>query len=279
MAFGLSPEAGEPRLSYGSYLKIGELTGLQQLRSEPPRHDELLFIVIHQVYELWFKQLLHELDAVMERLEGGEALGAQRLMRRCTEIQRVLVAQLKVLETMTPNDFLTFRDHLLPASGFQSAQFRLLEFRSGWKHARHLNNYEPGSPERARLEAALDEPTLLDGFYGLLRRRGFELPASAPDADPETDPAREARVRELVRIYQRTEEHYDLYLLAESLVEYDEMFAQWRYLHVLMVERMIGSKLGTGGSAGVAYLRGTVDRKFFPELWEMRTYLSDRSGY
>lgn len=240
MAFGLP--ADETKLSYGSYLHVDDLTSLQKMLSDPPQHDELLFIIIHQVYELWFKQLLHELEAILARLRAGEALGAQRLLRRCIEIERVLIQQLTVLETMTPNDFLTFRDHLMPASGFQSGQFRQLEKLCG--------------------------SDLFGGFLEMLRARGFELPAGDEDA------ARLARVRELVRIYQRPDGQYDLYLLCEALVEFDELFMLWRVHHVQMVERMIGSKPGTGGSSGVSYLRSTLDRKFFPELWEVRSFLS-----
>lgn len=236
MAFG----SDETKLSYGSYLKVDELIGLQNLLSDPPRHDELLFIIIHQVYELWFKQLLHELDAVEHRLADDAPLGAQRIFRRCIEIERVLIQQLTVLETMTPNDFLKFRDHLMPASGFQSVQFRSLE-----KKCRE---------------------GVIEGFNGMLRRRGFELKEGE-------------RARELVRIYQDPDAHYDLYLLSEAMVEFDELFTLWRVHHVQMVERMIGSKPGTGGSPGVAYLRTTLDRKFFPDLWELRTHLSDKTGY
>ncbi len=268
MSFGLPPAPGPSRLTYGSYLKIAELTRLQHLLSDPVQHDELLFIVVHQVYELWFKQLLHEVDAVKEGLAADEPLGAQRLLRRCTEIQRVLIQQLRVLETMTPNDFLTFRDHLMPASGFQSAQFRSLEFVSGARDLRHLAHYAEGGSERAELERRAGQPTLNDVFYALLRRRGFVL--------PEGEDQREQRVRELLRIYQRPDDHYDLFLLAEAMVEYDEFFALWRLNHIMMVERMIGSKPGTGGSEGVAYLRRTTDGKFFPELWELRSFLSNK---
>jgi tryptophan 2,3-dioxygenase len=245
MSFGLPQD--EAKLSYGSYLHVDDLIGLQKLLSDPPRHDELLFIVIHQVYELWFKQLLHELQAIVGRLEAGEPLGAQRLLRRCIEIERVLIQQLTVLETMTPNDFLTFRDHLMPASGFQSIQFRSLEKLCGSQ--------------------------LFEVFLDLMRGRGFTLPAGAEEEQ------RLARVRELVRIYQEPDRNYDLYLLCEAMVEFDEQFMLWRVHHVQMVERMIGSKPGTGGSPGVSYLRSTLDRKFFPELWELRTYLSDKASY
>ncbi|HSE98709.1 MAG TPA: tryptophan 2,3-dioxygenase family protein, partial [Blastocatellia bacterium] len=259
----------EKRLTYGDYLKVADLTSLQKLLSDPPHHDEMLFIVIHQVYELWFKQLLHELDTIIDRLDRDEPLKANRLLRRCIEIQRVLVNQVAILETMTPMDFLAFRDHLLPASGFQSSQFREMEYMSGLKEKGYLKNYQPGSDERARLEARLSAPSLGDAYYGMLRRRGFNL--------PEDD--RETRVRELLRIYEEAEQHYDLFLLTESLIEYDEMFALWRLRHIKMVERMIGSKTGTGGSEGATYLKTTVERRFFPELWELRTYMSKRTGY
>lgn len=280
MAFGLPDEQRERRLTYGGYLKVGELTALQELLSDPPQHDETLFIIIHQVYELWFKQLLHEIDTLVERLAADEVLGAHRLLRRCVEIQRVLVSQVAVLETMTPVDFLAFRDHLTPASGFQSAQFREIEFVSGLKNPRFLAHYEEGSPERERLEARLAQPTVSEAFYGLLRRRGFELPEDSGTGDDGADQgeAREQRIRELLRIYQEMERHYDLFLLTESLIDYDEQFTLWRLRHVAMVERMIGSKPGTGGSPGASYLKSTVERKFFPELWEMRSYLGKQAS-
>jgi tryptophan 2,3-dioxygenase len=163
----------------------------------------------------------------------------------------------------------------MPASGFQSHQFRELEFVSGLKDARFLKNYEAGSNERALLEARLARPTLVDAFYAMLRRRGFELPMSSLD-NREDDSALKQRLGELKRIYQDADKHYDLFLLTESLIEYDEMFSMWRLRHVMMVERMIGSKSGTGGSEGAAYLKRTVERKFFPDLWELRTELSKR---
>lgn len=268
MAFGLTRD--EPKLSYGSYLQVNELIGLQKLLSDPPRHDELLFIIIHQVFELWFKQLLHELDAIRARLRAGEVLGAQRLFRRCIEIERVLIQQLTVLETMTPNDFLTFRDHLMPASGFQSAQFRYLEVTCGLPGERHLQAFSEDSPEHGELKRRISDTNLPAAFFDLLRGRGFRLPKG------EGEEERIARVRELVGIYQNPDAHYDLFLLCEAMVEFDELFTLWRVHHVQMVERMIGAKPGTGGSPGVSYLRSTLDRKFFPELWELRTYLSDR---
>ena len=270
MPFGLPPVTGENQLTYGSYLRVSDLIGLQAELSDPPQHDELLFIIIHQVYELWFKQLLHEVDAVITHLDDDEPLGAQRLLRRCIEIQRVMIQQLRVLETMTPNDFLTFRDHLMPASGFQSAQFRALEFLSGLKDARHLEHYQDGGAEHVALEKRMQGRTVLEAFYAMLRRKGFDLPDGAE--------GKERRIRSLLRIYQNPDEHFPLYLLAEALVEYDEFFSLWRLHHVMMVERMIGAKPGTGGSEGVSYLRKTTERKFFPDLWDLRSYLSAKSS-
>ncbi len=279
MSFGLPLRNDDERLTYGDYLKVRELTSLQELKSDPAHHDETLFIVIHQVYELWFKQLLHEVDAIIERLNKDEPLSAHRLLRRSIEIERVLINQVAVLETMTPMDFLAFRDHLLPASGFQSAQFRELEFVSGLKERRYLKSYEEESGDRARLEARLDQPSLGDAFYDLLRRRGFDLPTES-DAETESEAGEPRKtIRELMRIYQEADRHYDLFLLAESLIEYDESFSLWRLRHIKMVERMIGTKTGTGGSEGAAYLKKTVERSFFPDLWELRTYLSKKSGY
>ena len=258
------------------------MISLQNLLSDPPQHDEMLFIIIHQVYELWFRELLHELDTIIQRLNSDQPLAAHRLVRRCIEIERVLVDQIAVLETMMPTDFLAFRDHLMPASGFQSFQFREIEYVSGLKDARFLKNYDASSDEHAKLEARLSQPSLADAFYAMLRRRGFNLPelSTAGGNEQAQEAAVQQRISELKRIYQDAEKHYELFLLTESLIEYDEMFSMWRLRHVKMVERMIGSKTGTGGSEGAAYLKKTVERTFFPELWELRSYLSKKSsGY
>jgi tryptophan 2,3-dioxygenase len=271
MSFGL-PDKPESKLTYGSYLHVDQLIELQKLESDPPRHDEMLFIIIHQVYELWFKQLLHELDAIVAKLVAADPLHASRLLRRCIEIERVLIQQVLVLETMAPNDFLTFRDHLMPASGFQSAQFRCLEAVCGVRNPNTLKQFPEGSVARTALDQRWSSPTIIDALYDLMRSRGFDLPKGDDEA------THDRRVRELARLYQNPNESYDLYMLAEALVEFDELFTLWRLHHVQMVERMIGSKPGTGGSAGVGYLRTTLDRKFFPELWELRSHLGS-SGY
>ena len=264
MPFGIpkSESREKDSLTYGGYLKIPEIISLQRLLSDPPAHDEMLFIVIHQIYELWFKEILHELDAVIGFLNRDASLDAHRLLRRCIEIGRVLVAQIAVLETMTPVDFLDFRDKLMPASGFQSAQFREIEFRCGLpmpeSAVRHL---DITAEERARLARRLQEPTLYDALKGHLTRAGF---AAA---------SHDELLATFRTIYENEESHYALYLLLEDVIEFDERVLLWRGRHVRMVERMIGMKMGTGGSLGAAYLQKTLERRFFPELWEVRTLL------
>ena len=233
------------QLTYGSYLRIAELLDLQHPLSDPPHHDELLFIAIHQVYELWFKQMLHELDAAVAFLNQDDLLRVGKAFRRIHTIQHILVSQVDVLETMTPQDFNAFRDGLNPASGFQSAQFREIEFLGGVRgNENYLRHLDLTGPERARL-----------------RRSGFEVSSH------------DALVAAFRTIYQDDAAHYALYLLLEDLIDFDEKFALWRSRHVLMVERMIGMKPGTGGSLGVGYLQTTLSRRFFPELWEVRTVL------
>jgi tryptophan 2,3-dioxygenase len=248
-------------LTYGSYLKIDELLALQQPQSEPPHHDELLFIIIHQVYELWFRQMLHEIEAAIRHLGEDDLLKVGKNFKRIHAIQRLLEQQVDVLETMTPQEFNAFRDRLNPASGFQSAQFREIEFLSGVGRTAYLKFLEPTAGERLRLERRLTEPTLYDELKRYLARRGF---AVAPSVE---------LVQTFKAIYDHADERYDLYLLLEEFIEFDERFLLWRGRHVRMVERMIGMKPGTGGSLGVAYLEKTLSKKFFPELWEVRTLL------
>jgi tryptophan 2,3-dioxygenase len=263
----------EHPLTYGRYLNVPQLLSLQQARSEPPHHDEALFIIIHQVYELWFKLLLHEIDSAVRLLDGQRVAEATRLLRRVAEVQRVLVAQVKVLETMRPQDFLGFRYHLNPASGFQSVQFRELEFALGLKDRALLQHLRSDPEERSRLERRLAAPSLSDAFDGVLERRGFpRTPPAEPDPDGRSQPE-EWRLAALVEVYGEPEKHADLGALAEVLVDIDELLALWRAHHVQMVERMIGAKRGTGGSDGVGYLRSTQQKRAFPDLWRVRTHL------
>ncbi len=259
------PRFGEEdrKLSYGSYLKLDGLLSLQEELSDPPAHDELLFIVIHQVYELWFKQLVYELEAVRDLLLKGEPLRARHLLDRVHRIEKVIIEQIPVLESMSPQDFLTFRTNLAPASGFQSAQFREVEFISGLKERGYLNRLATDEVERTRLEQRLTEPTLWDAFCTMLEGAGLPMPADDIDA----------RRASLVRMAHEREEFGDIFFVSEDLLTHDELFALWRYRHVLMVERQIGAKTGTGGSTGASYLRTTLDKRFFPELWELRSYL------
>ena len=255
--------AEEEGLSYGSYLRVPELLALQSLLSDPPAHDELLFIVVHQAYELWFKELLFEAEAVRDRMFARRPDQARHFLERMHAIERVLIEQIPVLETMSPQDFLEFRSNLSPASGFQSVQFREVEFVSGLKQRGFLAHLGDSDEERARLERRLDEPTLWDAYCDLLEASGLAMPA-----DDE-----EVRRQSLLAVARDREKYADLWHLAEGLLTHDEQFSLWRYRHILMVERQIGSKSGTGGSSGASYLRTTLDKRFFPELWDVRSYL------
>ena len=272
---------GRGDLSYESYLRVRELIGLQHLISDPPHHDEMLFIVVHQTYELWFKQLLHEMDTIVAMILSGQALAAARLIGRCVEIQKVLVAQIPILETMTPMDFLAFRDRLAPASGFQSRQFRELEYALGMQDHRYLADHQDDSEAMARLERRLVEPPLPETFFGLLRQRGFDTPplAAGSGASPEAGAVRERRIAALKTLYEKFEAHYDLFLLAEALLELDLQLQVWRRRHILMVERVIGGRHGTGGSSGAGYLKTTLEKRAFPELWDVRTSMSAHHNY
>jgi tryptophan 2,3-dioxygenase len=253
------------QLSYGSYLKVDELLALQHPLSRPEHHDEMLFIIIHQVYELWFKQLLHELDAAIEALDRDDLLRVSKYFRRVHTIQRLIESQIDVLETMTPHEFNQFRDNLNPASGFQSVQFREMEFLCGVRRTDTLAHIQMNDEQRARLTARLERPTLYDRVKALLGRRGYAVDSSA------------AMIESLRSIYANADTNYDVYLLMEDLIEFDERFLLWRGRHVRMVERMIGQRTGTGGSSGAQYLQGTLVHRFFPELWEVRTYLGKGS--
>ncbi|MBA3744201.1 tryptophan 2,3-dioxygenase family protein [Sporichthya sp.] len=250
------------RLTYGSYLRLPQLLDQQRLASEPPAHDELLFITIHQVYELWFQQVLHELEAVRAAMFAGRAWQARQLLGRVASIERVLVGQVEVLETMTPQDFLVFRARLAPASGFQSVQFREIEFLSGAKDPTFLERFTAlTDDERDRLARRLAEPTLWDAFLHLLGTRGLATGSS------------EEITASLLAVARDRDSHGDAWDLAEALIEHDANAWLWRSRHVLMVERQIGTRSGTGGSTGGPYLRGRLPLRYFPLLWELRQHL------
>jgi tryptophan 2,3-dioxygenase len=252
----------EGQRSYGSYLRLEELLSLQTPVAQPPAHDELLFITVHQAFELWFKEMLFELVSARDWMMAGESYRPRRALERVHVIERILLEQIAVLETMTPQDFLEFRSNLDPASGFQSVQFREIEFVSGLKNA-SFRNLAESEEDEARLARRLDEPTLWDGFCSLLENEQLPMPG-----DDE-----EARRASLLKMARDREAFADLFALSEALLTHDELFSQWRYHHILMVEREIGSKTGTGGSSGASYLRTTLDKRFFPELWDLRSYL------
>jgi aminocarboxymuconate-semialdehyde decarboxylase len=271
----------EPRqLTYSSYLRVPELLELQQPKSSPPHHDELLFILVHQTYELWFKELLHDLDAVVANLQRAgaapqthdEVYEAARLLRRCTEITRVLVEQFTILETMLPTHFLAFRGLLEPASGFQSEQFREIEFLCGLKDEKMLRYHRPTPEAYASLKRRLEEPSLRDVFFGALQAMGKLPPASEGESERERF---EARARAVHALYKEEHDHRDWIDVCERLTEFDELVVSWRLRHIQLVERIIGIRMGTGGSAGSSYLKLTLDKKFFPELWEARTLLTE----
>ena len=250
------------RLTYGSYLRLPELLTQQIPQTDPVARDELLFITIHQVYELWFKLLLHELEQLRDAMFGREVWLARHLFRRVHAVERVLIEQIDVLETMTPQDFLEFREELAPASGFQSVQFRELEFLSGAKDPGFVRRFRGlTEDESARLKRRLAEPTLWDAYVNLLASSG--LPADGDD-----------RLREsLTKVARGRDRYDDLWQLAEDLLTHDEMAALWRKRHVQMVERQIGTKSGTGGSTGAPYLRKRLDMRYYPLLWELRNLL------
>jgi tryptophan 2,3-dioxygenase len=250
------------RLTYGEYLRVEHLLSQQVLQSDPPAHDELLFITIHQVYELWFAQLLHELTAARDAMSAGKLWWARHLLGRVHQIEQVLIAQVNILETMTPQDFLVFRSLLAPASGFQSVQFRELEFLSGAKDAGFLERFRGLAPaERDRLERRLAEPTLWDGFLDVLSQRGLPVDDDA------------AITKSLLRVARDRATYGEVWELSEALLTHDENAALWRSRHVTMVERQIGVKSGTGGSTGAPYLRSRLGLHYYPLLWELRSLL------
>jgi tryptophan 2,3-dioxygenase len=258
-------------VTYSSYLKIDELLSLQQPLSDGPEHDEMLFIIIHQVYELWFKELLHEVDYLKSLLEGGDAPRALHTLKRILTILKVAVAQIDILETMTPLEFLTFRERLESGSGFQSFQFRELEFVLGWKQPDAITRYPAGSEHRARLERRWVEPTLWDSFLRFLIRAGSAVRPDQLRRDVTRPVAPSPEIqRALIDVYRRDPVTGSL---CERLVDLDEGLQEWRYRHVKMVERTIGAKRGTGGSEGAAYLATTLNHPIFPDLWLIRTEL------
>src|SRR6185312_14440972 len=253
--------ANSAGMTYADYLDLKDLLGAQRPLSD--LHDEMLFIVIHQTKELWMKQLLHELRFAVPLVEADRFAEAYKAMARISRIQAVMTLSWDVLSTLTPVDYLKFRNVLGTSSGFQSEQFREIEFRLGLKEPNFLAQYAEGSKERAALERALAEPSLREASHAALERAGFDL----------GDRSVESIAAAWLQVYRDAERWFDLYELAEKLVDIDDALAAWRHKHVLTVERIIGNKPGTGGSAGAPYLRATLDKRVFPELWALRAQL------
>lgn len=256
-----------PPLTYGSYLKLDQLLDLQEARSAPAEHDEMLFIVIHQTYELWFKQLLHEVDKVIRDFQSNDLFGAIATWKRMRTIMKTLVGQVDILETMTPMSFSSFRDRLDTASGFQSYQFREIEFVFGQLrgNATHAVVDEAG---KAKAQARIGQKTVIDAFYTFLRHRGANVPASLLERNlHERAQPSEALQDEIFRLYK---EQPELVILFELMTDYDEGTQEWRYRHVKLVERTIGAKKGTGGSAGIDFLKQSLFIPLFPDLWAVR---------
>ncbi|HSJ24939.1 MAG TPA: tryptophan 2,3-dioxygenase family protein [Longimicrobiales bacterium] len=260
-----------PHVTYSSYLRLDELLQLQTPAPGGTDHDEMLFIVVHQVYELWFKQILHELDHLLTLLDTEDDTRVRHTLKRVLTILKVLVAQLDILETMTPLEFLAFRDRLESGSGFQSFQFRAIEFALGLKRASAVTHYPEGSTQREWLQRRLETPSVWHAFLRFIVRRGYPVPAELISRDVREPTVASAEFQQtLIRIYRTDSSTAEI---CERLVDLDEGVQEWRYRHVKMVERTIGMRSGTGGSSGAAYLRNTIANPAFPDLWEIRSEL------
>jgi len=255
-------------LNYADYLKLDRLLALQEPRSSPEEHDEMLFIVIHQVYELWFKLLLHELEGIQRDFSANQLFHAIAGFKRIRTVMKTLVGQLDILETMTPMSFSGFRERLETASGFQSAQYRELEFILGYKRAELLRSFPAYSPAFHRLERRLKARSVIDHFHDFLALRGVEIPPDIRSREVTLAAVADARVQEgILRLYRS---HPEVAILLELMTDFDEGQQEWRYRHVKLTERTIGNKMGTGGSSGVDFLKSTLFKSFFPDLWAIR---------
>ncbi|HEX4638799.1 MAG TPA: tryptophan 2,3-dioxygenase family protein [Chthoniobacterales bacterium] len=257
-----------PPLTYANYLDLEKLLTLQNPRSTPAEHDEMLFIIIHQTYELWFKQLLHEFEKIKKDFSAGDLFGAIHSFKRVRTIMKTLVGQIDILETMTPSSFTSFRDRLETASGFQSVQFREIEFALGYKRASALAQVKPDFPGADRLQRRLKERTVIDHFYDFLETRGAKIPAEVKnrDASQANEPNEQVQ-QEILKLYKSSPE---VSILFELMTDFDEGLQEWRYRHIKLVERTIGAKKGTGGSPGVPFLKESLFRPIFHDLWAIR---------
>ncbi len=257
------------KLTYSEYLKIDELLSLQKYRSEPKEHDEMLFIIIHQTYELWFKQILHEFGKLRKELQKGETWTAVKTMRRVLTILKTMVAQIDILETMTPLEFNSFRGFLDEASGFQSVQFREVEILCGLRSSHMLKAHESQPQYVEHMKKRMEEPTLWESFCAYLQENGYEV--SDPERENENGLLYETNKNLQQTLIDIMKNDPETAMLCELFVDFDEGLQEWRYRHVKMVERTIGNKMGTGGSDGVSYLRSTLHQRIFPDLWEIRS--------
>jgi tryptophan 2,3-dioxygenase len=259
-------------VTYGGYLRLRELLACQA--PQTGEHDELLFVILHQTMELWMKQAIHEIGAAQSEVRSGNLEPAYKHLARVSRIQSVMTQAWDILATMTPADYLKFRQLLGTSSGFQSAQFRALEYRLGLKDDAFLKFHDAGSEERSALEAALDAPTLYDDVIVQLAKAGFAIPREVLERPRrEAHQPSEAVENAWLAVYRETEKYWPLYQLAEKLLDLDDALLTWRHKHVLTVERIIGRKRGTGGTEGVGYLQQTLTRRAFPEIWSLRTKL------
>ena len=260
--------ASTESLTYSSYLQVPALLALQKARSDPEEHDELLFIVIHQTYELWFAVMLHELDKVKRDFSGGDLYGAIHTFKRLRTVMKTLVNQLDILETMTPMSFTSFRDRLETSSGFQSTQYRELEFALGYKRPNVVKYLKQDDPALPRVVKRLREPSVVDHFYDFLEHHGVAIPRALRQKSPEEPNRADETVQEGLHDLYITRP--DLAILFELMTDFDEGLQEWRYRHVKVVERTIGSKQGTGGSPGVEFLKKSLFLPIFPDLWAIR---------
>jgi tryptophan 2,3-dioxygenase len=262
------------KMTYSKYLRIDELLSCQQTRSDPPHHDELLFVIQHQTSELWMKLVIHEMRAAVEYIQNDELDTSFKILSRVKHIQSQLLSQWDVLATLTPSEYTQFRDVLGTGSGFQSVQYRLVEFLMGNKDKRMIEMHRHDPNAIKVLEDTINTPSIYDSFLQHLHKRGFNLPDGVINRDITTRHESCPKVLEALKtVYQDPAKYWDTYELAEKLVDIEEQFAHWRFRHMKVVERIIGYKMGTGGSSGVDFLRKMIDHRFFPELWEVRTHL------
>ena len=262
------------KMTYSQFLRLDKLLDCQEIHSDPPHHDEMLFIIQHQTSELWLKLVIHEMSEALEYIKADRLAPAFKILSRVKHIQAQLLHQWDVLATLTPSEYTQFRYALGTGSGFQSIQYRVVEFLMGNKDAKmiQVHKHDPGAVEL--LTKTLNQPSIYDEYLRLLARKGMGIPQEVLDRDITTPhQANEGVLAVFKEIYTHPKEHWEAYEMAEKLVDIEEQFAHWRFRHMKVVERVIGYKIGTGGSSGVPFLRQMIDHRFFPELWDVRTHL------